>query len=196
MANAFPGETFGGCTGLETGELEGGGIVGEGGDPFGSEEGVVGLTLEAADFEALSVEGDDGFGFDAAQDGFAGDEVVEGDGGGVGLDAEGAADEAIGQLDLAAIGAGLDPGALGLGIDEPIDRCRRVERMDPNRQEEQRQSPQPMRKHLFHFGPEVIRGRSSGRGKFQAGSTFSKSAIARSKAGSCCQDPISASRSV
>ena len=164
MTDPFPGEAFGGFASLETDELEGGGIVGEGADPFGAEEGVVGLALQTADFETLAVEGDDSFGFDAAQDRFTRDEVVEGDGGGVGLDAEDAADEPIGQFDLTCFGAGQDLGRVGGGIQEPIDRCRRPQGGEGTEQEDQGQPFQPTSNHPIHDGAETSAVEEIGRG--------------------------------
>ena len=116
----FQGKRSSSLAGFEGGEGKRSGVGGESFDPLGFEVGVIGLAAEAADVELLAVDFEDSFGFDAADDGLAGDEVVEADGGGVGGELDGAADQAVVELDGVGFGVVGDGGGAGGGVDEPV----------------------------------------------------------------------------
>ena len=75
-------------------DLKRGSIVLQGIEPFRSQESKVWLAHQPADIVANSVERDDRFRFDSAQQGLFVHQIVVGHGGGVGRQAKGAADQA------------------------------------------------------------------------------------------------------
>ena len=89
-------------------------------DPFFLEEVLDGLSGQAADGVVGAVEGDSGFGCWGAEEVLAGGEVFEGDGGGVGEEAEDAACEAVFEGEFAAIFVFGDAGLERGGVDHPI----------------------------------------------------------------------------
>ena len=111
-----------GRAGVESAQAEGGGIRGHLLQPLAAEIAVFNLTDQSADGPHIAVQRYGGLRLDAAQQGLAGHEVVEGDGGGVGRQTPGAADEPVGGHELRRF---VSAGAVEAGSIEPGEIARR-----------------------------------------------------------------------
>ena len=88
--------------------------------PFRPQEGVVGLPLQAADLESLSVQLHHRFGLHPTDQRFAADLVFQRHRGCIGLNANDALEQTVFENHLRAIGSHVHPGSIRRRIDEPI----------------------------------------------------------------------------